>query len=62
MKKILFACDLDNTLIHSLKHKKDDDVCIEKIGDKEQGFMSQRTLELLNQLSNEVEIIPITTR
>lgn len=62
MKKILFACDLDNTLIHSLKHKKDDDVCIERIGDKEQGFMSQRTLELLNQLSNEVEIIPITTR
>ena len=38
MRKILFTCDLDNTLLHSYKHRQDGDVCIEILKEKEQGF------------------------
>ena len=31
MKEILLACDVDNTLIHSWKHRKEGDLCIEYI-------------------------------
>ncbi len=62
MKKILFACDLDNTLIHSLRHKSENDICIEKIDGKEQGFMSKTAIELLEEINQLVEFVPITTR
>ena len=59
---ILFACDLDNTLLYSFKHKQDGDVCIELLKDKEQGFMSQKACALLSEVVNEVNFIPVTTR
>ncbi len=62
MKKILFACDLDNTLIHSKRYKAEGDVCIEWIDGKEQGYMSPRAIELLDELRETVELLPITTR
>ncbi len=61
-KKILFACDLDNTLIHSFRYKRDFDVCIEWIDGKEQGYMSPRAIELLRAVQDRVELLPITTR
>ena len=64
MRKVLFTCDLDNTLLHSYKHKREGDVCIEILKDKEQGFTSPRTLELLWQLNTYENVctVPLTTR
>ncbi|MGN0688439.1 MAG: HAD hydrolase family protein [Oscillospiraceae bacterium] len=64
MRKILFTCDLDNTLLYSYKHRRSGDVCIEILKDKEQGFTTARTLELLWQLNTykNVVTVPLTTR
>ena len=62
MKSILFACDLDNTLIHSYKSKKDGDVCIEWIKEKEQGYISSKAIEMIRVVNNQAKIVPITTR
>ena len=62
MKKILFACDLDNTLIHSHKHRADGDICIEIYNDKEQSFISSRAVELLTEINSKILFVPVTTR
>ncbi len=62
MKKILMACDLDNTLIHSYKKKKEGDVCIELIKGKEQGFINDSIREKMRRLNEKVIFVPITTR
>ena len=62
MKKILLACDLDNTLIHSYRHKKDNDICIETINDKQQGFISPHTYEFIKNIPENITLIPVTTR
>ena len=60
--KILFACDLDNTLIHSHKHRREDDICIEIYEGREQSFISPRALDLLKKISEKILFIPVTTR
>lgn len=62
MKKILFASDLDNTLLFSYKHKQPGDRCVEWLEGREQGFCSQRTLELLPELCRRALFVPVTTR
>jgi hydroxymethylpyrimidine pyrophosphatase-like HAD family hydrolase len=62
MKEILLACDLDNTLIHSWKHRKEGDLCIEHIGEKEQGYMSRKAAELYSSLPENILLVPVTTR
>ena len=59
---ILFATDLDNTLMYSHVHRKPDDVCVEHLNGKEQGFMSKSVYEALPYISKHIDIIPITTR
>lgn len=61
-KKILLACDLDNTLIHSLRRWREGDVCVEWVDGKEWGFMSRGALELLGEVSRRTTLIPVTTR
>lgn len=60
--RLLAACDLDNTLIHSYRYKKDGDICVEYIDGREQGFMSGRAYELLRGLPEEVILMPVTSR
>lgn len=64
MKKILFACDLDNTLIHSHKIKNDNDICVEIFDGKQQSFITPRTSELLKKIyiSDNITLLPVTTR
>lgn len=62
MEKILFACDLDNTLIHSYKHRRPDDVCVELYDGREQSFISARALDLLKKFSAQIFFVPVTTR
>lgn len=60
--KILLACDLDNTLIHSYKHRCADDICVELYEGREQSFISPRALELLKKISAQIFFVPVTTR
>lgn len=62
MKKILVACDLDNTLIHSYKYRREDDICVEIFKGREQGFICKDAVKKLVLLNDKVEFIPITTR
>ncbi len=64
MKNVLFTCDIDNTLIWSYKHKKDGDICVEVLKEKEQGYTTAKTLELLKlaALVKGLQIVPLTTR
>lgn len=58
---ILFASDLDNTLIHSYK-KTNTGICVDIKDNKEMSFMSQRSYDMLQIISKKVEFLPITTR
>ncbi|MBQ7528453.1 HAD hydrolase family protein [bacterium] len=62
MKKIVFATDLDNTLLYSYKHCRPGDICVEYIKGKEQGYMPMSVYESLRVIADHAEIIPITTR
>ena len=62
MKEVLLACDIDNTLIHSWKHQKEGDLCIEHIGEREQGYMSRKAAVLYSSLPDNIFLVPVTTR
>ena len=62
MKDILFLCDLDDTLLYSFRHKKEGDICVEKIDGKAHGYMPPDVYNALGALSRKVEFIPLTTR
>ena len=62
MRKVLFACDLDNTLLYSYKHRKAGDLCVEMIHGKEQGYMTPRAAELLRAVQAVAEMVPVTSR
>ena len=62
MEKILFACDIDNTLIHSYKYRRSGDISVEWIDGKELAYMTKTAFQLLNEIWDEVCLIPVTTR
>lgn len=62
MQSVILACDLDNTLLYSYKHKANDDVCVEWNQDKPQGFMLPTAYELIRTISDSALIVPVTTR
>ena len=62
---MIFASDLDRTLIYSRKLIKEDDkdiILVERHEDREISFMRRNTLEMLKNLSQKVLFIPVTTR
>lgn len=59
---ILFACDLDNTLLYSYKKRQDDFICIELNKGREQGFMSKHTFDNFADMTEKVMFVPVTTR
>ena len=61
-KRILFASDLDNTLLISHRNRQEGDICVEHNQGIEQSFMTRRVIEILRQLSKMVDFVPITTR
>jgi len=62
MKRILFACDLDNTLLYSYKHKNEGDVCVEWLDGKEQGYFTSLAIKLLREVCHRTLFVPVTTR
>ena len=59
---MLFASDLDNTLIHSYKTYNTGDVCVELKDGKEMSFMNPKAFSLLKEISEQCVFIPVTTR
>lgn len=59
---LLFACDIDNTLLYSYKKKQDGYICTEINKEKEQGFMSRYTYNNFIKMTNRVKFVPVTTR
>lgn len=62
MKRVLFACDLDNTLLFSHRRARPGDVCVEWLEGREQGFMTPWVRETLSRLPGRVQLLPVTTR
>lgn len=62
MKKLLFASDIDNTLMFSYRYRIDSDLCIERLDGKEQGFLSAGTPMLLERVNAACLFVPVTTR
>lgn len=62
MRQVLFASDLDNTLLFSHRHARPGDVCVERLEGREQGFMTPRVWEALGRLPEGVRLLPVTTR
>ena len=62
MKDIVFASDLDNTLLYSRSHKREGDICVEHIKGRAHGFMTPLAIERLREVSQKVRLIPVTTR
>lgn len=61
MKNIIFASDLDNTLVYS-KSKISGGVCVEIYNDRKQGFMTEYTYENFRRIAENIRFIPVTTR
>lgn len=62
MKNLLVACDLDNTLIHSHRHRQNGDICVEWLEGREQSFLDPAASLLLQRAVQEVRFVPVTTR
>ncbi|MDR0273341.1 MAG: HAD hydrolase family protein, partial [Clostridiales bacterium] len=59
---MIFASDLDNTLIHSYKVAEKDDICVEKEDGKELSFMPRESFCILKKIFERCIFVPVTTR
>ena len=62
MGKMLFASDLDNTLLFSRRHSRPGDVCVEMLDGKEQGYFSPLTIARLREVNACMDFVPVTSR
>lgn len=62
MERTLLACDLDNTLIHSHRARREGDVCVEWFQGREQSFLDAAAWDLLPRALRELRLVPVTTR
>ena len=62
MGSVLFACDLDGTLIHSHRRRQEEDICVEWLEGRELSFMAPEARHLLRQAVEELLFVPVTTR
>ena len=61
-ESILFASDLDNTLLFSHKHARAGDVCVEYLDGKAQGFFPPSVIRGLAQINRSMRFVPVTSR
>lgn len=59
---LIFAADLDNTLIYSEKKIQAPCTCVERRGEEQLSFMTNSSLEALKSLRQSVVLLPVTTR
>lgn len=61
--KTVFFCDIDDTLTFSVKKAHPEDICVEYIDGKEQGFMTPSTVKAYKKLmETDILFVPVTTR
>ncbi len=61
MMNIIFAADLDNTLVYS-ESKINGGICVEIYNERRQGFMTEHTYKNFGKIAGNVRFIPVTTR
>lgn len=61
-KRVLFASDLDKTLIHSYKVAEPGDICVENDGQKPLSYMSAASHAKLQEIQDACTFAAITTR
>ena len=61
-KELWLATDLDNTLIHSHRHRREGDRCVEWLEGREQSFMTETSIRLLAALRPHLTLLAVTTR
>ena len=61
-ESILFASDLDNTLLFSHQHARAGDVCVEHLDGKAQGFFPPGVIRGLAQINRTMRFVPVTSR
>lgn len=59
---LLFASDLDNTLLFSHKHAQAGDVCVEYLDGKDQGFLTPGVIRGLEKINRTMHFVPVTSR
>jgi hydroxymethylpyrimidine pyrophosphatase-like HAD family hydrolase len=59
---VLFASDLDNTLIHSYRVAEAGDICVETRDGKKLSFMSPEAHGILKDIAAKCTFVPVTTR
>ncbi|MDR1579784.1 MAG: hypothetical protein LBS35_05460, partial [Synergistaceae bacterium] len=59
---VLFASDLDNTLIHSYRVAEAGDICVETRDGKKLSFMSPKAHGILKDIAAKCAFVPVTTR
>lgn len=59
---ILFAADMDNTLIYSYKKITGDAICVETKEGKNLSYMTKNAYELLQKAAEKTLFVPVTTR
>lgn len=59
---MIFASDLDNTLLFSRKHAVDTDRCVEYLDGAPQGYLTEDTPRYLEQIMGRGLFIPVTSR
>lgn len=62
MKRLLLACDLDNTLLHSHRRRQEGDICVEWFEGRPQSFLAPDACRLLQRALRELLLVPVTTR
>lgn len=59
---VLFACDLDHTLLYPASKSSDDDICAELRKERASTFITPKSYQLLLQLQKRLYFVPLTTR
>ena len=59
---MIFASDLDNTLIYSYKKNIKDAICVEYLNGCAQSFCTKQTINLLQDICDKILFIPVTAR
>lgn len=62
MQRIVFASDLDNTLLFSRKHAVETDLCVEILDGMPQGYLTKDTPRYLEQIMRHALFVPVTSR
>lgn len=62
VSEIVFACDLDNTLFHTYRDRRQGDTVVETLHGRPQTYMSRTVLAILPLLIREVVFVPVTSR